>query len=244
MEGEASVLSALKKAVLAFFRHDVVLHRDDEGVHLCFEDRKNVQPRPPTRAQRAAQKDRAELERSRQALAALLDVDATLRSGLRQLAFVEYALEKKGWRGLHKIPLDVLQKALEQLEQMVQNWSDEGLACLRSKMAVAVIDREHMDPNKEPEAYKTAALLENPPTLAARAISAAKAAPAKAESGIEVSQVDDGDALLAAYAALGLPAEAEPSDVELHGELDSPSAKALVREARRGAVPQRQALQG
>lgn len=243
MEGEASVISALKKAVLAFFRHDVVLQRDEEGVHLLFEDRKNAVPRPPTRAQRAAQKERAELDRSRAALAALLDVDATLRSGLRQLAFVEHALEKKGWRGLHKIPLDVLQKALEQLEQMVQNWSDEGLACLRSKMAVAVIDREHMDPSKEPEAYKTAALLENPPTVAARAIHAAKAAASDTPEGVEVSQVDDADALLAAYAALGVQAEETPSAVEMHGELDSPSAKALVREARRGAAP-RQALQG
>ncbi len=242
MEGEASVLSALKKAVLAFFRHDVVLQRDDEGVHLYFEDPKRSQPRPPTRAQRAAQKDQAELDRSRAALAALLDVDATLRSGLRQLAFVEYALEKKGWRGLHKIPLDVLQKALEQLEQMVQNWSDEGLACLRSKMAVAVIDREHMDPNKEPEAYRTAALLESPPTLAAKAIQAAKATASDGKPGVEVSQIDDGQALLAAYAALGLQTEESPPAVELHGELDSPSAKALVREARRGAP--RQALQG
>lgn len=237
------MLSALKKALVAFFRHDVVLQRDDEGVHVFFEDRANAVPRPPTRAQRAAQKEQATLERARAALAALLDEDATLRSGLRQLAFVEHALEKKGWRGLHKIPLDVLQKALEQLESMVQNWSDEGLACLRSKMAVAVIDREHMDPNKEPDAYRTAAVLDSPPTAAAKAIRAAMAAATEEPAGVEVSQVDDAQALLAAYAALGVQAE-EPAGapVELHGELDSPSAKALAREARR--VPPRQALQG
>lgn len=240
------MLSALRKAMVAFFRHDVVLQRDDEGVHIFFEDRENAVPRPPTRAQRAAKKDQATLESARAGLAALLDEDATLRSGLRQLAFVEYALEKKGWRGLHKIPLETLQKALEQLESMVQNWSDEGLACLRSKMAVAVIDREHMDPNKEPEAYRTAAVLDSPPTVAAKAIRAAKAT-----AGVEVTELsegvgspaDDAQALLAAYAALGLQAEEPPAgSVELQGELDSPSAKALAREARR--APPREALQG
>ncbi len=237
------MLSALKKAMVAFFRHDVVLQRDDEGVHICFEDRENTVPRPPTRAQRAAQKDQATLERARAGLAALLDEDATLRSGLRQLAFVEHALEKKGWRGLHKIPLDVLQKALEQLESMVQNWSDEGLACLRSKMAVAVIDREHMDPSKEPDAYRTAAVLDSPPTVAAKAIRAAKAAATdEAAEGVEVTPVDDAQALLAAYAAMGLQTEPAAAAVEVHGELASPSAKALAREARR--TPTREALQG
>jgi hypothetical protein len=255
MSSGRSPLGALKKAVQAFFQHDVVLHRNDEGVRLLFEDRRQpVAPRPRSRSEVAAAKDQRELERARNELAALMDQDATLRSTLRHLAFVEHALEKKGWRGLHKVPLDVLQKGLQQLESLVTNWSPEGLACLRSKMAVTVIDREHHDEDNDPDARKTAAVLDNPPDIAAKAIATARRAPpaaaplapaapvptaaqtaaatdAAAKAGVEATEVADEAALLAAYAALG--ASAPTGEIEVQGELTSPSAKALRRDGGR-----------
>lgn len=234
MSSGTSPLGALKKAVQAFFQHDVVLHRNDEGVRLVFEDRRQPVPeRPRSRSQVAAAKEQAELERARTELAALMDQDATLRSTLRHLAFVEHALEKKGWRGLYKVPLDVLHKALQQLESLVTNWSPEGLACLRSKMAVAVIDREHHDDDNDPDARKTAAVLDNPPEIAAKAIESARraATPEPVDPGVEAHEVADEAALLAAYAALG--SSAPTGEIELQGELASPSAKALRRDGGR-----------
>ena len=238
---------ALKKAVLAFFQHDLSWQRGDDGVRrFVLEDRKQlaVAARVPSRAQRTAEKEQRELDQARQELAALLDVDAGLRSAMRHLAFVEHALEKKGWRALHKLPLDVLQQALRQFEGLVTNWSPVGLACLRSKMAVAVIDREHQDGDDEADAYKTAAVLESPPAIAAQAIENARAsasaavakpmastAPAIPTAAVE-ENVDDETALLAAYAALGVAPGAETA-VELQGELGSPSAKAITRDAAR-----------
>jgi len=223
MSSASTPFSALKRAFLAFFKHDLVLHRSDDGVRLALENRSQPQvPPPPSRAKVAAEREQRDLELARSELAALLDSNVGLRSTLRHLAFVEHALEKKGWRSLYKVPPDVLQSALRQFEGLVTNWSPAGLACLRSKMAVAVIDREHQDPDQEADAYKTAAVLDGPPALAAQAIRNAKAsstvaarlpvAEVEAEGEVPDSDGDeDAAALLAAYAGLGVGARAAKS---------------------------------
>lgn len=214
----------LKSALLAFFKHDVTLRRSEGQVRLVLEDRVHEpKPKAPTRAEQAAKRESRELTLAREELARVLDADPRLRSTSRHLAFVEHALEKKGWRGLYKVPLDVLQKALAQLEDLVMNWSPEGLASLRSKMAVAVIDREHDNPEAEADAYRTAAILDNPPQLAAQAIDNAKA-----------SAEDEDAALRAAYEAMGVVAPGGEAAIEMHGELGSRSAKGLARNASRG----------
>ena len=154
-------------------------------------------------------------------LAELLSELPETRHTMRQLAFVEQALNKKGLRALHKLPLDVLQRALEQLEGLVTNWAPVGLASLRSKMAVCILDREHMDPEAEADAYRTAAVLDSTPP------------PAPAEP---VHERSDDEALAAAYAALGaLAPHSEPAAIVTHGELNSRSARVLSREAQRPA---------
>lgn len=228
MSSLPTLFSPLKNAVLAFFKYDLTLRRSEGQVRLVLEDRLHEpKAKPPSRAEQAAQKETRELTLAREELARVLDEDPRLRSTVRHLAFVEQALEKKGWRALHKLPLDVLQKALEQLENLVTNWSPEGLASLRSKMAVAVIDREHNNPEAEADAYRTAAILDNPQHLAAQAIDIAKA-----------SAEDEDAALRAAYEALGVaaPDAAGSSAVEMHGELGSRSAKGLARDASRGTA--------
>jgi hypothetical protein len=138
------------------------------------------------------------------------------RATLKQLVFVEHALQKKGLRALHKLPLPVLQKALEQFEGLVTNWSPAGLANLRSKMAVAIIDREHHDPSKEADAYRTAAVAEFEDVLPSQPMEACP----------EVQSISDDEALAAAYAALGSMAPA--GVIELQGELGSSSTRALA----------------
>jgi hypothetical protein len=115
----------------------------------------------------------------------------------------------------------VLQHALAQLEGLVTNWSPVGLASLRSKMAVAIIDRDHLDHDAEADVYRTAAVLEAP----------CRRRPAVApESTLDPS---DDDALAAAYAALGALA---PGAIETQSELGSRSARAVNPHA---TAPQR-----
>jgi hypothetical protein len=211
----------MRHAAAAFFRHDLALRRGVDGVHIVLEERAPAgdRKREPSRVELAMKEDNAELSLMLEQLRTLLAEMPQARQTLRHLAFVEQALAKKGLRALHKLPLEVLQRALEQLEALVTNWSPTGLANLRSKMAVAIIDREHMDPDAETDAYRTEAVLDTEPLE---------------ETLPEVESNTDDDALAAAYAALGNLAP-EKAAVEIVAELGSPSARAVAPQvARRG----------
>jgi hypothetical protein len=213
------LLKPIAQAATAFFRHDIALKRDAKGVAIVLESRA-AQPRKPSRREQiedeARRQARAQLELVQQQLKALLDEFPGSRVTLRQLVFVETALQKKGLKALHKLPLPVLQKALEQFEGLVTNWSPAGLANLRSKMAVAIIDREHHDPSKEADAYRTASVAEPEDLLPSQPM----------EHHPEVDSISDDEALAAAYAALGSMAPA--GVIELQGELGSTSTRALA----------------
>jgi hypothetical protein len=222
----------VRTGVVAFFQHDVALKRADDGVHIVLKERP-PKPAPCGKEEMTETREKVELHTMRCELAALLNELPETRQTMRHLVFVEQALARKGLRALHKLPLDLLQRALDQLEGLVTNWSPAGLANLRSKMAVAIIDREHMDPEVEPDAYRTALVLDStPPPLPEH-----DAAPS------------DDDALAAAYAALGSlapgqPVSANPADspdtdpgaIQFQGELGSPAARALHRQAQRPAA--------
>ncbi|MBX3600909.1 MAG: hypothetical protein KF863_09795 [Rubrivivax sp.] len=220
MSALLKLFDPLRQAAAAFFRHDLALRRDDSGVHVVLEERPAPgQPRPPTRAEAAAAKEQAELALIRAQLKELLDELPETRQTMRHLVFVEQALAKKGLKALRKVPLDVLQRALDQFEGLVTNWSPEGLANLRSKMAVTIIDREHQAADDDNDAHRTAAVLDHaPPSLPPEPL------PDRSED----------EALAAAYAALGNAAPVAV-EVELQGELGSRSAKALARPVPRDA---------
>ncbi|MDZ7590158.1 MAG: hypothetical protein U5L05_05575 [Rubrivivax sp.] len=214
------VIGLLGQAAQAFFRHDLAWRRGEDGVHIVLAERTSAgnPKRTPSRAELALKKDTAELALMLEQLRALLAELPGARQTLRHLVFVEQALARKGLRALHKLPLEVLQRALEQLEGLVTNWSPTGLASLRSKMAVAIIDREHVDPDAEADAYRTVAVLDAEPLE---------------EPLPEMESCTDDDALAAAYAALGSLAPAA-AGVEMHGELGSPSARAVLPKLARG----------
>lgn len=211
-----SLFSPLRQAAVAFFKHDVALRREEGGVQIVLEERGPAGQRQPSRAELARQKEKAELAVMREQLAQLLDDLPETRVTMRHLVFVEQALAKKGLKALHKLPLDVLQHALAQLEGLVTNWSPVGLASLRSKMAVAIIDRDHLDHEAETDAYRTAAIFDLPPAPVADAPAAAAPASTLAPS--------EDEALAAAYAALGALA---PSVIETQTEIGSRSARAV-----------------
>ena len=208
----------------------MILRRDADGVRLVLSDRaadggtRRLDP-----AAQAAAKERLELALMRSQLAAVLDELPDTRSTLRHLAFVDQALGKKGLRALDKLPLDLMRHALDQFEGLVINWSPAGLASLRSKMAVATIRRESMDPDAEPDPYRISAVLEP--------------APPRDAANVVVLEREDEEALAAAYAAYAACAALRnptvpTAEVEMHGELDLPSARAARAAAVETSPPQ------
>jgi hypothetical protein len=231
MKAYAFITRSLKRAFALIFRRHVTLHVAEGGVRVMLQDRPAApgRNRPPTRAELAARKAQQEFRLMQQQLAELLDELPETRSRLRHLVFVEKALERKGLSALQKLPVGMLRKALDQLEGMVMNWSPTGLAALRSRIAVAVMEREssmdgdEADAETETEAFRTATLMES--------------LSGDLQEGLEIKA--DDDALAAAYAALG---DLAPSAVEFQCDLGSSSAKALRREQAPGAVAEGQAI--
>lgn len=213
-----SLWAPVRRAGVAVFKSDLQLQRADSGVRIVLQERWTdpSRPRPQTRAEIDAERERTDLALMKEQLAELLGELPEARQTMRHLVFVEHALHKKGLRALHRLPLEVLEHALSQLEGLVTNWSPTGLASLRSKMAVAIIDREHMDPDAEGNGQSASALLDaemldqDPPAAALAAEQAAESEDA---------------ALAAAYAALGHTVSAE---LEFQSELGSPSARAVA----------------
>jgi hypothetical protein len=211
------IVAPVQHALAAFFKHDIAVRRADDGVRIVLEDRERTRPpKPMTRAEQLAAKEAQDLALMRDQLTALLDEMPEARATLRHLVFVEHALRKKGLRALNKLPLDVMRRALDQFEGLVTNWSPAGLATLRSKMAVAIIDRENLDPEAEADAYRTSGVMDAYPLTAPAPL---------------VDRTDD-EILASAYAALG---DLAPVGVEVHGELGSPAARALSRDTPRQA---------
>lgn len=215
MSAVPSWFKPLKQIVDALFRHDLTLRRDTHGVRVMLSDRGLGGATGRTSpAEQGAAKEKQEVALMRSQLAAILDLRCETRTTMRHLAFVDQALGKQGLRALDKLPLEVMRHALDQFEGLVTNWSPVGLASLRAKMAVAIIRRESMDPDAEPDSYRTSTLLET--------------GPARDAAGAVVLEREDELALEAAYAqyaAIRHPA-VPPAEVEMHGELGSPSARA------------------
>jgi hypothetical protein len=200
----------LRKVWQMLFARHVQLQRGKKGVEIILTERSK--PADPRKEQARVHEQR-ELSLMRQQLADVLDDLPGTRQTLRHLVFVEQALVRNGWRALHKLPLDVLRRAHEQLEGLVTNWSPAGLANLRSKMAVAIIDREHMDPSAVADAHRTAMPLETtmPMGQAGRrglagqpGLPGLPAAAVLGETLLPDAGGDEAAALAAAYAALGV----------------------------------------
>jgi len=218
------------KAVRAFFKADLQVRRGKRGLEVVLDESPSRAVAAKARPDPAQERELAELARMRVSLARLLDEMPDNRNTLRHLAFIEHALNKKGLRALHKVPYDVLKRALDQFEGLVVNWSDEGLAALRSKMAVTLIEREpegaapppaRAEPEEAPTSTLDCGQLAHPVEM-------------------EVDNAADAEAaLMAAYDAVVMPdldfgGPGDDPPLELQGELNSPSGKALAKAARRG----------
>lgn len=165
------LLSPLRRAARFFFLSQLQL-RWRGGPRLAFGVRADAGAPSPEAL--AAQRAQRELALMQQELAQALDELPDLREELRHLAYFEQALLHDGLLALHAVPLDVLQRALDQFEGLVTNWAPAGLATLRSKMAVAVIEREN-----EPDDLVTPPGPPAPPLRAAARVTPGSAAAAR-----------------------------------------------------------------
>ena len=225
MRALSKFFSPLRQAAEAFFKHDLALRRDAAGLQIVLEARPAAPKEPGTKPRSgkpaSAQREQEVLALMLEQLGALLAEVPSTRSALPHLGFVEQALRKKGLRALDKLPLEVLQRALEQLESLVTNWSPVGLASLRSKMAVAIIGREQMAPEQQAAVEAEA----EAGTNESRAEPAAFDALALRDQEAN----ENHQALAAAYAALS--PMAPTADIEFQMELGSPSSKAIAPRA-------------
>jgi len=211
----APIAGLLRRGFALIFRRHVTLRVAPGRVRVVLEDRAKLPApeQPPTRGELAARRANQEFLLMQQQLAELLNDLPETRTTLRHLVFVEKALARKGLHALRMLPVDLLQRALDQLEGLVINWSPAGLAALRSRIAVAIIDRENQIPaaEAEAEAFRTSAVMDGLPE----------------HPSLDGTLVcSDDDALAAAYAALG---DLSPAAVDLQGELGSTSAQTLSR---------------
>ena len=109
---------------------------------LALRSAAPARPAPAGPAERAAAKllQRAAATRMQTDLADLLDQHASARQLMRYLELVERALGR-GLSAWERQPLKVHAKALAELEKLVWDWSNDGLAELRSRTAVLVKNR-------------------------------------------------------------------------------------------------------
>ena len=137
----------VRRAAHLFFRCQLRL-RLRGGVRMEFVERDGA---PAASAEELArERERAVLALMLGELGEALDEMPDLRESLRHLVFVEQALAQHGLAALHLLPLDVLQRGLDQFEGLVSNWSPRGLATLRSKMAVALAERGQRGGDSQP----------------------------------------------------------------------------------------------
>lgn len=201
----ATVARHLRRAFSVVFRQHLKLRVVGNGVRVVLQQRSDPRlHREPSAEERQARHAAQELALMRQQLHDLLNDSPETRLALRQLACVEQTLEHQGQAALQQLPADLLQRALEQLEGLVVNWSPVGLALLRSRLVVAALAQER----------QTAADADADAVAAGHAPRPGRAGKADADtvidsrpdagfsSGVDVSAAED-EALAAAYAALG-----------------------------------------
>ena len=82
--------------------------------------------------------ERKHVRRMRADLFFMLEQHPSSRELVRALALVERTMQRSGFEGVDKLPQKVLARSLIELERLVRDWSPEGLAELRSRLAVLV----------------------------------------------------------------------------------------------------------
>jgi hypothetical protein len=88
---------------------------------------------------------RAQWKAACQALTLVLSKHPSARTVFRQLTMLENTLLDRGPLVMPKLPLELLEGALKQLETLVTDWSARDLAFLRSQISVVVRNRQRLE---------------------------------------------------------------------------------------------------
>jgi hypothetical protein len=106
---------------------------------------------------RAREEHHRRVRLMRRELFQLMEQHPTSRELMRHLDLVERTLRQDGFSAVQALPVRVIARALQQLEKLVWDWSSEGLAELRSRLAVIVRTRAADVPARPDAAPPTAA---------------------------------------------------------------------------------------
>lgn len=209
---------SIRHATVAFFRHDLALHRDEKGdLKVVLQERPDAgAPRNRRLGEPGAAVLREEgqaLSLTRAQLADVLDESPELRPTMRHLVVVEHALARHGFAALSRLPLPLLVRARAQFEGLVVNWSPVGLALLRARLAGAVIDRERAEGSARGAPTQAPGDRTGTPAGGDPATSDDDDLGASTAHGLDVLERSDDEALAAAYAALGSAAPVPPPAV-------------------------------
>jgi hypothetical protein len=90
---------------------------------------------------RAREEHHRRVRLMRRELYQLMEQHPTSRDLMRHLDLVERTLRQEGFSAVQALPVRVIARALQQLEQLVWDWTPAGLAELRSRLAVIVRTR-------------------------------------------------------------------------------------------------------
>lgn len=99
----------------------------------------------------------------RRELFTLLERHPQSRQTMRHLDVVERVLRRQGFEAVQALPVKVLARALDEMESLVWDWSQAGLAEIRSRLAVTVKARRNepaVVEAKVQERYSTAPPIE------------------------------------------------------------------------------------
>ncbi|MBC7957540.1 MAG: hypothetical protein H7Y33_16935 [Cytophagales bacterium] len=132
----------LKRLRLRFQRKGLNIHMllEDPAEHIAEIKRES------------AVADTSEAAMMSKALKVVLDRHASSRKVLAHLGLLERSLSRHGLKALEKLPPEVMQRAMSQLETLVSDWSQAGLAALRARVTAALIKQRRAGKRRLPKA--------------------------------------------------------------------------------------------
>ena len=99
------------------------------------------QSKNSVQAEKAREAEAQRQRRMRRELYQLMERHSESRKLMRCLDAVERTLRRGGFGAVEVMPVRVVVRALDELERLVWDWSPQGLAELRSRMAILVKSR-------------------------------------------------------------------------------------------------------
>lgn len=140
-------LAAAWRGLRRLFFSPLGLDRRHGKLHVALKP--EVPPAVVAQEPEPAQAQAQLLSAMQAELKALLSQRPDTRRILRHLALLEAQLQRDGLGAFEDLPLDVLGRALEQLESLSEDFGSPGLGALRSRLQLALFKREESGPQTD-----------------------------------------------------------------------------------------------